>query len=187
MQEIRCRVVLIDPEGQESIVGSIGLGGTLKVDLPDGPIDVSVGEDGLFRYEDEIYMKTTPLTIDGYTVRPEAEYIKAEPRKHPKGKTCRQCTYWNRKAGREHYYEVVKLSCGAECDMNKAITDQISKDYDLPPVDPNDLGLCLTEDGLESGEAPGCAKWSCAPLLERFRRWRVRHFPTPKERSGLDV
>jgi len=176
MAKVRCRVKIISPGGSEKVQGKLAIGDSMAVTL--GNVDhlVEVREDGLFYVDGEPYSKTGPFeSPKGYKIKPEVEFTVPPRRIHPKGHLCRYCVHWSGKTGKERYYEEVRLTCNSKCDMTKAIADQVTKDYGVPPIDPNDLGYCAVHDSLEAGAAQGCSSHKPVSITERAVRMREKY------------
>ena len=175
MANLRCKVNRIDRFGGKTVIGILAIGDTISVPCGDTDHLAQVREDGLFYVDDTVCAKTAPFESNGYVIQPEVEFARPPKRVHPNGHICRYCIHWSRKLGREKYYEEVRLTCNTKCDMTKAITDQVTKDLGVPPVNPNDLGYCAPHSSLESGAAHGCTEHVQVGLAERAVRMRYKY------------
>jgi len=167
----KCRITVTEPSGLERkpVVAELGDHVILLVGTTEVPIEVT--SDGLVEHKGKPFSKNVPLEVEGFKIRPEA-FIAAPPPRKKTGKVCRYCTQWSAKAGRKAYLEVVRLESGAQCELTQAITDQIARDYKLPPIDPDDVGLCAIEDELNAGGVPSCKDYNSVSMIVKARRFQ---------------
>jgi len=181
----KCRITVVEPSGKERnpTVAEMGDHIILSIGSTEIPIEVTPG--GLVEYNGVPFTKNVPLEVDGFTIRPEA-FIDAPPPRKKTGKVCRYCAHWSAKAGRKAYLEVVRLESGAQCELTQAITDQVARDYKLPPIDPDDVGICGIEDGLNAGDTPSCKDYKGVSIVVRARRFQ-KHVLQTNLLGGKDV
>jgi len=175
----KCRIIVIEPSGQSRKPVIANIGDHVSIFLENLDIDIEITPTGLVEYQGIPFSKNVPLKLNGYTIKPEAFIEPPAPRKKT-GKVCRYCQHWDAKAGKKSYLEVVRLESGAQCELTQAITDQVARDYKLPPIDPDDVGMCAIEDELNSGNTPSCEHYKKVSYIIHLRRMQKHLFQIGK-------